>query len=134
MVLKPKSVFEFGCNNGKNLAVIQLTFPKVVTYGIDIAADNLKNPLTTVGDEITLANMDTKSFDVSFTCSVLNHIPEANWKEIFYGLKRVSKMGVVVCECSHESKDRWFIHNYAEVGLVKTGSVKSLERTYDIWI
>jgi len=38
MIIKidPKNVFEFGCNNGKNLTLLQGLRPKIQVYGIDV--------------------------------------------------------------------------------------------------
>ncbi len=128
MKFNPKSVFEFGCNNGKNLTL----FPKEVKLcGIDVNPDVLKHPCTHVGDEKYLEYFIDNAFDVVFTCSVLNHIPFI--EDIVRDLKRISKHTVSIEYSKHED-ERWFIHNYARLGFKKVDSISCLFRMYDIWI
>ena len=131
---EPKSVFEFGCNNGKNLTLL----PKSVTHlGIDINKAVIHKYRKTglnllCGDESLLTNMGDNSYDVTFTCSVLNHIEKID--DIVKELKRIAKKGLVCVECNHEKHWRWFRHNYEKLGFTDAGTEQSLNRIYDVWI
>lgn len=112
--MKPSSVFEFGCSSGRNLGVIQslATYPVKLT-GIDmnvpaVAGGNRKFPdiNITVGDEEELANYSTNSFDVAFTCSVLDHIPDPDWKTVYDKLVDMAKIAVVLLEPIYIREDK----------------------------
>ncbi len=117
--LKPKTIFEFGCNQGKNLKWLEEHgFDKV--YGIDIA--NIYHPKTVWGDEKTLETFGSKSVELTFTCSVLNHIPFDTVKEIIIQLKRMSHH-VILGEIMHElDNPRWFKHDYTSLGFDLIGT------------
>lgn len=77
----PRSVFEFGCNAGKNLLTVRERLPKCFLAGIDINAQAIelarKSMLrASVGDEKLLELFPNRSFDICFTVSVLDHLPE----------------------------------------------------------
>ena len=77
----PRSVFEFGCNAGKNLLTVRERLPKCFLAGIDINAQAIevarKSKLrTSVGDEKLLELFPNRAFDICFTVSVLDHMPE----------------------------------------------------------
>lgn len=130
----PKSVFEFGCNNGKNLSLL----PKSVTHlGIDINPTVIEKYRKTglnllCGDESFLRNMGGDSFDVVFTCSVLNHIEDVD--DIVKELKRIAKKGLICVECSHARHWRWFTHDYRKLGFTHIGIEKAPNLVYDVWI
>lgn len=77
------TVFEFGCNAGRNLALIQARAPgEVRAQGCDVNAASVEHgrahfqlPLA-VGDETHLDSLDAESQQVVFTVSVLDHIPK----------------------------------------------------------
>ena len=132
MKYNPDSVFEFGCNNGKNLKLMDTR-----TFGIDINEESLVEAnemgiCATFGDEHTIQRMESNSFDVVLTCSVLNHIQEID--EIVIELKRIARKAVISIECNHENTWRWFPHDYQKLGYTKTGEQKSLHRMYDVWV
>lgn len=130
----PKSVFEFGCNNGKNLSLL----PKSVTHlGIDVnwlvIEKHKKTGLDLLhGDESFLRNMGDDSFDVSFTCSVLNHIEYID--DIVRDLKRISRKGVVCMESDSTRNWRWFPHDYKKLGFTHMGTQTTPHLVYDVWI
>jgi len=131
---KPKTVFEFGCNNGKNLELLESIDPTIKVYGIDLSAKTLKHKNTEVGDEETLKKMKSESFDVVFTGSVLNHIPQNDVTKIIDNLKRIAKTCLISCEHCHESSPRWFIHDYEKFGYKKVDTAKAFDRLYDIMV
>lgn len=76
----PESVFEFGCNAGANLTLLREYAPTLRSHGVDVNAEAVaygrKNGLDLeVGNETYLASLPDKAFDVSFTVSVLDHVP-----------------------------------------------------------
>lgn len=77
----PRHVLEFGCNVGRHLAAIRTRDPSVELRGIDInaravAVGRASGLALTVGDERSLARFRDGEFDVAFTSSVIDHIPE----------------------------------------------------------
>ena len=87
-VLKPlcenevSSVFEFGCGTGRTLHWIQRTYPSVSAFGMDVSPIMVQKGLQSfpvniqLGDEKRLKRIPDDHFDLVFTCSVLDHIPE----------------------------------------------------------
>lgn len=80
--LGARSVLEFGCNIGRNLHAIAEKLPDVRLVGVDInrEAVELGREHTGLdlryGDERALAEFDAGEFDLVFTVSVLDHIPD----------------------------------------------------------
>ena len=80
--LNPKSVFEFGCNSGKNLLEIdRLGKGEISCYGVDInesaiALAQASGLRAAVGSEDILHLFPERSFDIAFTVSVLDHLPD----------------------------------------------------------
>ena len=77
-----KSVLEFGCNVGRNLNCIRNKISDLNILGVDVneaAVDagrqHFKLPLR-VGGEEALVAIPTNGYDIVFTVSVLDHIPE----------------------------------------------------------
>lgn len=98
---QPKSVFEFGCNAGKNLKFISENIENTSVFGVDI---NLEAVLyarnqgvnVALGDQFLLNMLPDDYFDISFTVSVLDHL--ADPLDTIKNLIRLSKVGVVFCE------------------------------------
>jgi ubiquinone/menaquinone biosynthesis C-methylase UbiE len=130
---EPKSCFEFGCGQGKNLALLKgLGLSKI--NGIDISSSAIEsgrkrfalnlnaNQRIYVGDENTLAEKIKHGlFDVSFTCSVLDHIEhEITVDHIIADLKRISKKAVILYETQrHTPGSFYYRHNYEDYGFTK---------------
>ena len=119
--LEPKSVFEFGSAWGKNFILLERYIPNVRCVGVDInrkAVEIAKNDDRDVreGDETALKDIPSKSFDVAFTCSVLNHLTPYTARMIVQELRRIAKKCVVACECTEKDEWRWFQHPYEEWG------------------
>jgi SAM-dependent methyltransferase len=80
--LEARSVLEFGCHVGRNLAAIRDAAPDVRLVGLDINAEAVRfgrdeSELDLrVGDERTLGEFADGEFDLVFTVSVLDHIPD----------------------------------------------------------
>ncbi len=98
-------VFELGCNVGRNLHFIRQAIPGASVVGIDVndraiaegrqlfghSADELR-----VADETSLSKLESKSFDVAFTVSVLDHLPDP--RAATADLLRIARHGVVLLE------------------------------------
>jgi len=106
---KPRSVFEFGCNSGKNMNGINSIDESIFVSGIDInrkAVEYGRNLGRRVafGDERNLSVFPDRCFDVSFTVSVIDHLsfPEA----AFNDLLRISHKAVLLLEpwLGHEGR------------------------------
>lgn len=80
--LKPKSVLEFGCNVGRNLAYMAEAAPDVRFTGIDVNPEAIRLGREHTGldlrhgDERTLLELDEAEYDLVFTVSVLDHISD----------------------------------------------------------
>lgn len=99
--LTPNRVFEFGCNAGKNLAAILQVNDTIRCFGIDInenaIAHGMSNNLSVaLADENILKFFPNDSFDVSFTVSVLDHLPEPT--VTLAELIRISQKAVLLLE------------------------------------
>ncbi|MDB5751310.1 MAG: hypothetical protein JWP65_1731 [Ramlibacter sp.] len=94
-------VFEFGCNAGKNLAALIEDIPDIFVAGVDINGGAIelarsKGLNAAMGDERSLSLFPDRCFDVVFTVSVLDHIPDASQPLI--QLARMSSKAVVLLE------------------------------------
>lgn len=110
----PRSILEFGCSSGRNLAVIQDLTPSasgngrpVELTGIDINEQALRSAEEAnsagqvryiLGDERALDQFSNRRFDVVFTCSVLDHIPAPQWREVYRELVRVAHTAIILLE------------------------------------
>jgi 2-polyprenyl-3-methyl-5-hydroxy-6-metoxy-1,4-benzoquinol methylase len=137
----PKKVFEFGCGQGKNLLIQQEMDKDIeILYGLDINEQAVelarKHGLKYVqkGDETDLQYVGG-FYDVAFTCSVLNHIPEVD--EIITQLKRIAPVVILMETQTRLEKITWFRHDYASFGfkmLDKSYQSPVLPIVYDIWV
>lgn len=102
--LRPRSVLEFGCNVGRNLFALRERAPGLILKGIDINAEAVAFGRQERGldlshaDETFLQAQATESFDVIFTVSVIDHVP--NPKPILVEMVRVARLGVLLLEPS----------------------------------
>jgi trans-aconitate methyltransferase len=123
----PHSVFEFGCGQGKNLDLIVFHAPQIKVYGMDIskpAVDKAQwkgRNYVEWGDEANLARWNEKAFDVSFTCSVLDHIEqEIKVDHILTDLKRISRKAVILYETQRNRPlNYYYFHDYDGYGLTR---------------
>ncbi len=119
------SIFEFGCNSGKNLNNLKLELKRkgLVLEGIDInqKAINVAHDLfnldgAKIGDEKTLEQLTSK-YDLVFTISVLCHIE--NIELIINNLEQISNRYVMLIETKNVVGDYYFKHNYEKYGYKK---------------
>lgn len=107
---QPSNVFEFGCGAGRNLAVLNEVdgTGNLQLLGIDgneisveraqeVHADT-KNLHVALGDEHTIDCMRDNAWDMVFTVSVLDHIPDPQWRAVYDNLKRIACKAVVLLE------------------------------------
>ncbi len=133
---QPESVFEFGCNAGRNLEQLRTLLPSARLAGVDINAASIRFGRSRgfdiwVGDERILAGFPDNSWDLTFTISVLDHVPDH--RPIANELLRVSRKYMLLYEpCvrgrvgkieepERASDDRRvvpysYLHNYYELG------------------
>ena len=102
ILLEPASVFEFGCNRGRNLVEIRKLDADIQLAGVDVNPDavawgrNHHALDLQVGDENFLSGMEDQTFDVTFTLSVLDHLPDP--RPVLKELIRVARKGVILLE------------------------------------
>lgn len=104
----PNTVLEFGCNSGRNLAAIYKIEAAIKNEGIpsltgvDMCEQAVKMAIPKhpyinyiISDEKWLENQK-EQYDVVFTCSVLDHIPD--WKPVYDHLKRLARKALIIYE------------------------------------
>lgn len=118
----PVHAFEFGCGSGKHLKVLESK--GVSCFGIDISPVNVLTgiakhelPFVSIGDESHLRHLC--NFDVVFTCSVLDHVHEKDFKSIVNELKRIANRAVFVAETNDVPGPYYYPHNYERYGFEK---------------
>lgn len=112
------SILEIGCNSCPNLAACNEHCPGAELAGIDIcqgALDFAKNVAKvpaklTCGSLYDLSCYKDNSFDVVFSCTVLQHIPSEKVQGVLEEMKRISKYFVFVIEDHHDADDKvyWY--------------------------
>ncbi len=122
-----KKIFEFGCAAGRNLQVLHgLMKERASLFGCDINENSIregvvdKNLALEVGDEEHLLSYKAKSFDMSFTVSVLDHLP--NPEAALRNLVRITRMALIFVEPVYEGaqgKIREVRTQWARQGAVK---------------
>lgn len=133
----PKSILEFGCGVGKNLALLKDRVPHHL--GIDISAEAIKIATNKglnamCSDERTLKALG--HYDVVFTCSVLDHIQHI--ESIISELKRIANVSIVIAETNTKIGRFYYPHDYESLGFDKTDYVyvsnqAKEQATYYIW-
>jgi len=134
-----RSVFEFGCNRGKNLLKLQeLGLTQVSGIDLSPIAVRLAQSVgldVSAGDESSLREMPPSSVDCVFTCSVLCHIP-ARIEFILSDFFRIARRRVVLAETQEISDYAFYYsHDYPSFGLESAGSifVGTTSMIYEIW-
>jgi ubiquinone/menaquinone biosynthesis C-methylase UbiE len=139
---RPANVFEFGCGTGKHLARFK-EFYEIGYAGLDISplgimTASLKHELRNVmvADESLLPHL--KSFDIVFTCSVLDHIEKID--NIINEFKRIAKKAIVLAETNDVPGEYYYPHEYERFGFVKMDYSWTSPKpegdgaTYHIWV
>ena len=140
----PRNVFEFGCHDGRNLALLQALNHNITCSGIDINPRAIANGIRKwkslflfCGDESRLKENPNLAYDVVFTSSVLCHIEQP--KEIISDLVRMAKRGVLLCETQEIKGKYYWAHDYRSMGFKLFKSMKSVPEPqgngalYDFW-
>jgi SAM-dependent methyltransferase len=103
----PRTVLEFGCNAGRNLALLRAALPDAVLTGVDVNADAIAwgrerwpDLQLVAADEAWLRTAPPDAFDVTFTLSVLDHLPQLD--AVAPHLVRVTASYLVLVEIVHE--------------------------------
>jgi SAM-dependent methyltransferase len=105
----PLSVLEFGCGSGRNLAVLRdLTPARLVGLDLNPTAiawgrDNFGLDLQ-VGDETWLPAQGAGAFDIVYTVSVIDHIPQP--QATIRALVAAAADLIVICEIMHKETGR----------------------------
>jgi SAM-dependent methyltransferase len=100
LAMNPRSVFEFGCSSGTNLRALGERGNAFLS-GVDVnlgAVDHAQSSGLNValGDQRSLPLFPNNTFDVSFTISTLDHVPDPG--PTLAQLGRISQAGVVLLE------------------------------------
>ena len=133
----PVSVFDFGYGTGKNLKLLHEYNKSISLNGMDISPECqeiaqrlLPTAKLWCGSEALLKEIPDKSYDVSFTCSVLNHIPDIG--NTMIELERITKNVIILCESMHQAKF-FYPHNYTIHGYTCKDSYVTAVTLYDIY-
>ncbi|NET24746.1 bifunctional 2-polyprenyl-6-hydroxyphenol methylase/3-demethylubiquinol 3-O-methyltransferase UbiG [Okeania sp. SIO1I7] len=99
----PSSVLEFGCNAGRNLKTLLEKDESIRNYlGLDINQDAINYGNSQgleklkVGDENSLIKIYSGAYDICFTVSVIDHIPQP--LNVVLNLIRISKKACLLLE------------------------------------
>lgn len=121
--LGPRRVMESGCNTGRNLYYLRQAFPELECFGADINAEAVAAgrkefglDLVTASEEI-LERLPADSFDLVFTVSVRDHVPDVGC--VCRGLLRCARQAVVRLEVALPVEDKVLRHfDHATGGLL----------------
>jgi SAM-dependent methyltransferase len=131
---EPSSIFEFGCNAGRNLHLLAQRLPQARLHGIDLNREAIEFGRTRfglpieVGDETTLASLDDDSFEITFTISVLDHIPFI--RDTVKELIRITGRYLILYEICHDQFGR-IVKMTSERGEIVDGYPFSYFHDYD---
>jgi len=132
------SILDFGCGYGKHLKLLSSQFKDKRIVGVDISSSMLKeaqNYLRGTGvelhkiDGLTLPFED-KSFDITYTMSVLVHNPPDRIERIIKEIKRVTRKCSIHMESTTKgllAKD-YYCHDYERLFSINGGIVKVLSK------
>ncbi len=138
---KPKSLIEFGANIGMNLKAIQLLFPAIDLYGIEINEMAAKTLAQLLGEERVFHGSVfdyniTQQFEVSLIKGVLIHINPKMLPFIYEKLYQASSKYILICEYYNPApvaipyrghKDRLFKRDFAGEMLDKYDDLKLVD-------
>jgi len=101
----PGAILDFGCGNGKNIALLQSAFPDATVEGCDISTESLEisrqsHPgvhfFTPGGHQAA-----TMRYDLIFVANVLHHVPTNDRKAWMSDVKNMLKPGGEVILFEH---------------------------------
>ena len=99
---KPKSIIEFGCNQGMNLKAINTLLPETKLTGIEInktAAEKLQKDLGIKVHNTSILEFDTsEKHDLAMIKGVLIHINPEELNSVYDKLYAASSEYIFVCE------------------------------------
>jgi SAM-dependent methyltransferase len=136
---KPVAVFEFGCGRGENLEYLK-PFVQLLR-GIDINGDEVRIAVDRgikvfEGDEGMMGVFASKSFDISFTVGVMDHLEEANFQRAVNYMKDITKFTILCLETNETPGEYYYPHDYESLGFKwgkKFRSEKGDGAEYAIW-
>jgi len=134
----PKSVFEFGCGRGANLRILRQL--GIIGWGIDINEDEVAHAHTEfglrevqVGDESKIDDYVKDAFEVSFTCGVLDHIPEEDFYNVLSSLEKVTSEYMYCLETNDRPNQFFYPHDYQAADFVKLKEFQTKNGLYVLW-
>ena len=101
----PRRVLEFGCSAGRNLKLLEARIPNSTLVGVDVNPRAIEMGRALHGLELTLADENwiagqpDDAFDVSFTVSVIDHMPYP--ETTLRHLLRISRKFLILFELEH---------------------------------
>ena len=102
VALRPRSVFELGCNVGRNLVSIRDRDSSIRLTGVDVNAEASEMARSMRGldvihaDDSFIAGLGDDEIDIVFTVSVLDHLTEP--ARVLNDMVRVARIGVLLLE------------------------------------
>ncbi|HEX8429342.1 pseudaminic acid biosynthesis-associated methylase [Hymenobacter sp.] len=137
-VSKPASLIEFGANIGMNLKAIQLLFPGINLFGIEINQKAAEELAVAVGTDNVFSGSifdfePSKQFEVSLIKGVLIHINPEHLPQVYEKLYEASSKYILICEYYNPSpvtityrghNDRLFKRDFAGEMLEKYSDLK----------
>jgi pseudaminic acid biosynthesis-associated methylase len=138
---RPGSLIEFGANIGMNLRAIQMLFPKIDLFGIEInqsAAEELSKCIGAdhVFNGSILDYSPIQKFDVSLIKGVLIHINPDILDQVYQKLYDASRKYILICEYYNPTpvavsyrghNDRLFKRDFAGEMLEKYADLKLVD-------
>jgi 2-polyprenyl-3-methyl-5-hydroxy-6-metoxy-1,4-benzoquinol methylase len=105
------SIFEFGCGVGRHLKMMHDLGYDVA--GIDVNKDCVEQASEelniSIGDENSLVDIPTGSYDLVFSVSTLCHMPREQAMVALNEMRRIAPK-VILCEAAGQSSWKWFDH------------------------
>ncbi|NJL76720.1 MAG: pseudaminic acid biosynthesis-associated methylase [Saprospiraceae bacterium] len=138
---RPSSLIEFGANIGMNLKAIQLLFPNIELFGIEINQQAAAELAALVGapnvfNGSILDYKPAQTFEVALIKGVLIHIHPEKLPDVYEKLYHTSNKYILICEYYNPSpvaipyrghQDRLFKRDFAGEMLDKYASLKLLD-------
>jgi SAM-dependent methyltransferase len=102
--LRATSVLEFGANVGRNIHWIERSLSGVKVEGIEVDPDHVEEGRSRfnlgdrlwLGDDRSLQDLPDDYVDVTFTVSVLDHMPDV--RQCLPNMMRISRLRVILVE------------------------------------